>query len=61
MSKHIKLYKSQRGTFYKGARHMTELEFDLTIFEELLEQATEQKAAEFFEAKIKLLASDTEE
>ncbi|EQC48742.1 hypothetical protein [Bacteriovorax sp. DB6_IX] len=40
---------------------MTELEFDLTIFEELLEQATEQKAAEFFEAKIKLLASDTEE
>lgn len=36
----------------------TELEFDLTIFEQLLEQSTEQKAAEVFEERIKALSDD---
>jgi hypothetical protein len=36
----------------------TELDFDLTIFEKMLEQSTEQKAAEVFEEKIKAMAEE---
>jgi len=39
---------------------MTELEFDLSVFEELLEQSTEQKAAEAFENKFRIMSEGLE-